>query len=73
MLLKFAATCVVHGRRCGQVSLVNFAFTPMHLRVPVVATVGFGWCAYLSYTRGPRVSEGMRAGMHGSQGGLRRL
>ena len=43
---------IEHACFCAQVSLVNFAFTPMHLRVPLVATVGFGWCAYLSYTRG---------------------
>ena len=31
---------------------INFAFSPIHLRVPYVAFVSAVWTAYISYTRG---------------------
>lgn len=31
---------------------INFAFSPMWLRVPFVAVVSSGWTAYVSFTRG---------------------
>ena len=39
---------------------LNFGFSPMHLRVPVVAGVSFLWTMLLSYRRGGRAtSEGV--------------
>ena len=34
------------------VSILQFSFCPMHLRVPFTATAGFFWCGVLSFMRG---------------------
>jgi hypothetical protein len=41
-------------------SIIQFAFMPMHLRVPFVATVGFVWCGILSSMRGEEIVERSR-------------
>jgi hypothetical protein len=38
---------------------LNFGFSPMHLRVPVVAGVSFLWTMLLSYRRGGRSEEAL--------------
>lgn len=38
------------------VQLVNFAFVPMHFRIPYVAGVSFGWTVILSVMQGALVS-----------------
>ena len=48
------------------ISIVNFAAVPMHLRVPFIATIGIGWCAFLSYTRGgPQLNQAAEELKHG--------
>ena len=48
------------------ISIVNFAAVPMHLRVPFIATIGIGWCAFLSYTRGgPQLNQVAEELKHG--------
>ena len=36
----------------GPAHMINFAFCPMHYRVPFVALVSLGWTMILSFMRG---------------------